>query len=112
MILKTRDYSSQEDFAGYNTARLRKEYLVEDVFAKDDISLTYSYIDRILFGGTIPVTKAVVLGSAPELRAEHFLDRRELGVINIGGKGTIVVDGAYSFSQGRSSALRQQGRCQ
>jgi 4-deoxy-L-threo-5-hexosulose-uronate ketol-isomerase len=93
MILKTRDYSSQEDFAGYNTARLRKEYLVEDVFAKDDISLTYSYIDRILFGGTIPVTKAVVLGSAPELRAEHFLDRRELGVINIGGKGTIVVDG-------------------
>jgi 4-deoxy-L-threo-5-hexosulose-uronate ketol-isomerase len=93
MILKTRDYSSQEDYRTYDTARLRKEYLVEKVFATDDIALTYSYIDRIIFGGTIPVTKAVILQSAPELRSDHFLDRREMGVINIGQKGTITVDG-------------------
>ncbi len=93
MELKTRDYSSEEDFRHYDTARLRKEYVVEDVFGVDDIKLTYSYIDRIIFGGTIPVEKEVVLGSAPELRAEHFLDRREMGVINIGGEGIISVDG-------------------
>ena len=92
MKLTTRDYSSQEDFKHYDTERLRKEYVVEDVFAKDDLSLTYSYIDRIIFGGTIPVTKEVVLDSAPELRAEHFLDRREMGVINIGGDGKVIVD--------------------
>lgn len=93
MKLTERDYSSAKDYPHYDTARLREEYLVEDVFATDDINLTYSYIDRIIFGGTIPVSKKVVLGSAPELRAEHFLDRRELGVINIGEPGTVSVDG-------------------
>lgn len=93
MILKTRDYSSMEDYRHYDTKRLRSEYVVEDVFAEDDISLTYSYIDRIVFGGCVPVTKEVVLSSAPELRAEHFLDRREMGVINIGEEGSVLVDG-------------------
>ncbi|MGN1262344.1 MAG: 5-dehydro-4-deoxy-D-glucuronate isomerase [Candidatus Enteromonas sp.] len=93
MKLTTRDYSGQKDYAHYDTARLREEYVVEDVFGVDDIHLTYSYIDRIVFGGVIPVKETVVLGSAPELRAEHFLDRRELGVINIGEEGTVEVDG-------------------
>lgn len=93
MILKTRDYSSMEDYRHYDTKRLRSEYVVEDVFGKDDLFLTYSYIDRIIFGGTIPLEKDVVLASAPELRAEHFLDRREMGVINIGSEGRITVDG-------------------
>lgn len=93
MVLKTRDYSSEKDYKHYDTARLREEYVVEDVFGVDDIHLTYSYIDRIIFGGVIPVNEEVVLGSAPELRAEHFLDRREMGVINIGGDGFITVDG-------------------
>lgn len=93
MKLVTRDYSSAEDYKHYDTERLRREYLVQDVFGIDDIHLTYSYIDRIIFGGVIPVDKEVVLGSAPELRAEHFLDRRELGVINIGEDGYIIYDG-------------------
>ena len=93
MKLTTRDYSGRKDYAHYDTARLREEYVVEDVFGIDDIHLTYSYIDRIVFGGVIPVKETVVLGSAPELRAEHFLDRRELGVINIGEEGTVEVDG-------------------
>lgn len=93
MILKTRDYSSEKDYKHYDTQRLREEYVVEKVFGVDDIHLTYSYIDRIIFGGVIPVEKEVVLASADELRAEHFLDRREMGVINIGGDGYISVDG-------------------
>jgi len=98
MKLTTRDYSSKEDFRHYDTERLRKEYLVEKVFGLDEVYLTYSYIDRIVFGGVIPVEKRVSLSSAPELRAEHFLDRRERGIINIGGEGVVSLDGAdYSL---------------
>ena len=64
MKLTTRDYSGRKDYAHYDTARLREEYVVEDVFGIDDIHLTYSYIDRIVFGGVIPVKETVVLGSA------------------------------------------------
>ncbi len=93
MKLTVRDYSSQEDYKHYDTARLRKEYLIEDVFGVDEAKFTYSYIDRIIAGGVIPQTKAVVLDSAPELRSPTFLARREMGVINIGGNGTIEADG-------------------
>ena len=93
MKLTIRDYSSHKDYPHYDTARLREEYLVEDVFGHDEITLTYSYIDRIIFGGVIPETKEVALEGAPEIRAEHFLDRREMGVINLGDKGTVNVDG-------------------
>lgn len=99
MIMTTRDYSSMEDYAHYDTARLRKEYLIESPFGIDEIKLVYSYIDRIIAGGVIPVKKEVVLGSAPELRAENFLDRREMGIINIGGAGVVVADGEkYSLN--------------
>ncbi len=93
MKLTIRDYSSHKDYPHYDTARLREEYVIEQVFGIDEILLTYSYIDRIIVGGVIPLSKVVELGSAPEIRAEHFLDRREMGVINIGGEGTITVDG-------------------
>jgi 4-deoxy-L-threo-5-hexosulose-uronate ketol-isomerase len=93
MKLTVRDYCSQEDYKHYDTDRLRKEFLVEDPFGVDEAKFVYSYIDRIIAGGIIPKTKAVELGSAPELRADYFLARREMGVINIGGKGKIICDG-------------------
>ena len=93
MKIEVRDYSSKEDYAHYDTARLRKEYLIESPFGHNEVKLVYSYIDRIIVGGVIPEGKEVVLASAPELRAEHFLDRRELGIINIGEEGSVKVDG-------------------
>lgn len=93
MKLTVRDYSNQKDYKHYDTARLREEYLIENVFGIDEAIFTYSYIDRIIAGGIIPASKKVVLDSAPELRSPTFLARREMGVINIGGKGTIEVDG-------------------
>ena len=83
MELTVRDYSSEEDYKHYDTDRLRKEYFIAQPFGIDEIKLVYSMIDRIIVGGVIPVHKEVVLGSAPELRAENFLDRREMGIINI-----------------------------
>ncbi len=99
MELTVRDYSSEEDYKHYDTDRLRKEYFIAQPFGIDEIKLVYSMIDRIIVGGVIPVHKEVVLGSAPELRAENFLDRREMGIINIGGAGVVTADGEkYAFN--------------
>lgn len=77
-----------------DTEGLRKEYLVEQIFAADQITMTYSHVDRIVFGGIMPVAGAVAM---PDLGktygTAYFLERRELGLINIGGDGVVVVDG-------------------
>jgi len=93
MKLTIRDYSSKQDYRHYDTDRLRKEYLEEHPFGVDELNFVYSYIDRIIFGGVIPVDKKVILSTAKELRASYFLERREMGVINIGGTGKVNVDG-------------------
>ena len=81
------------DSKKYTTEELRKNYLIEDIFVKDEISLTYSHQDRIIAGGAYPVTKELKLEAGDALRADYFLERRELGVFNIGGDGVIVLDG-------------------
>lgn len=91
--MELRTAASPRDAKNYDTKRLREEFLVEKVFVKDDINLIYSHIDRIIFGGAMPVDKALDLVAGDELRAEYFLERRELGVINIGGAGKITADG-------------------
>lgn len=82
-----------EDVKTYTTEKLREEFLMETVFAADEITLTYSHVDRIIYGGAMPVEKALSMDAGKELAAKYFLERRELGVINIGGDGTITCDG-------------------
>lgn len=82
-----------EDVKTYTTEKLREEFLMETVFRSDEITLTYSHVDRIIYGGTMPVEKALSLDAGKELAAKYFLERRELGVINVGGDGTITCDG-------------------
>ena len=82
-----------EDSKHYDTATLRKHYLIEKVFIADEIALTYSHQDRIIAGGAMPVSGDLVLGTTKELATDYFLERREMGVINIGGDGVIVLDG-------------------
>ena len=70
------------------------------MFAPDDAILTYSHFDRIIAGGVMPVNKSVELVGCKELASDTFLQRREMGVINIGGKGKITVDGTvYDLKQ-------------
>ena len=78
-----------------DTQGLRNEFLVEKVFVADEYTMVYSHIDRIIVGGIMPVTKTVSVGGevGKQLGVSYFLERRELGVINIGGAGTITVDG-------------------
>ena len=82
-----------DDVKHYDTERLRKSFLMEKVMAADEINLTYTLYDRMIYGGIMPVNQVLKLETFNELKAEHFLDRRELGVINIGGNGVVTVDG-------------------
>lgn len=82
-----------EDSKFYTTEELRKNYLVEDIFVSGEIKLTYSHVDRIIFGGIMPVDERLYLNAGKELGAEYFLQRRELGIINLGGQGIVTLDG-------------------
>lgn len=82
-----------DDSKHYDTAELREKYLIEKLFEEDEILLTYSHQDRIIAGGVMPATKTLSLGTFKELATAYFLERRELGAINIGGAGVIRLDG-------------------
>ncbi len=82
-----------DDSKNYDTKTLREKYLIEKIFEADDILLTYSHQDRIIAGGAMPVEEKLSLGTFKELATDYFLERREMGVINIGGAGTITLDG-------------------
>ncbi len=82
-----------EDVKHYDTERLRRSFLMEKVMAPNEINLTYTLYDRLVYGGVMPVDATLVLETFDDLKAEHFLDRRELGVINVGCKGVVCVDG-------------------
>lgn len=82
-----------EDVKKYTTEDLRREFLIDDLFNEDQIKLVYSMYDRLIVGGIMPTTKSLKLEPTDDLKAEHFLDRRELGIINVGGTGKVTVDG-------------------
>ena len=84
--------SHQDDAKHYDTETLRKHYLIEKVMAPDEINMTYSMFDRIIAGGAVPVNGELVLTPPAAVRAEYFTQRRELGIINVGGDGIVKVD--------------------
>lgn len=91
--MELRTAVSPRDVKHYTTDRLREEFLIQDLFVPEEIKLVYSHIDRIITGAAMPVKETLTLTAGEELRAEYFLQRREMGVINIGGAGKITVDG-------------------
>jgi len=91
--METRTACSPRDVKHYTTERLREEFLIQHVFVEDEAQMVYSHIDRIITAGFMPVHKELKLEAGKELAADYFLQRREMGCINIGGKGIITVDG-------------------
>jgi 4-deoxy-L-threo-5-hexosulose-uronate ketol-isomerase len=87
-----------------NTAELRDSFLIGSLFAPGEIRLVYSDVDRAVVGSAVPAGAPLSLAAAAELRAAFFCERRELGVLNIGGAGAIVVDGAR-FALGSRDGL-------
>ena len=82
------------DAKNYDTERLRHDFLIEDLFLQDDIKMVYSMYDRLIVGGAMPVKSTLKLEPFDELKAEYFLQRREMGFINVGsGVAVIKADG-------------------
>lgn len=89
---ETRYASRPSAVKKYNTSELREEFLIQDLFKKDELFWVYSHYDRYMVSGIIPVNHKIKLETIDSIKAPYFLERRELGVINIGGSGTITVD--------------------
>ena len=82
-----------DDFASYDTEVIRKEFLIEGLMQPDTVKWVYSHNDRLMVGGIMPVEEQLSLQTLDELRAQYFLERRELGIINTGGSGVVYADG-------------------
>ena len=91
-------------YARMTSEELRETFLLEGMFTPGAIEFAYVDLDRTVIGSAVPTTAALKLETQPELRAEYFLERRELGVLNVGGEGSVVVDGV-SFELGKLDCL-------
>ena len=89
---KIRNASHPDDAKHYDTQRIRDEYLVQNLFQTDEINMVYSDYDRFIVGGAYPVKKELSLDTIDPLKAPYFLERRELGIINVGGEAKITID--------------------
>lgn len=91
--MEVRQAANAKDAKYYTTERLREDFLIENLFTKDNVRMVYSHIDRIITAGLMPVRQVLRLEAGKELAADYFLQRREMGCINVGGPGLITVDG-------------------
>lgn len=109
---------SPREFKQLDTDELRESFLMEDLFLEDQISMTYTHYDRMIVGGALPVASELTLHTIDPLKSDYFLERRELGIINIGETGIIIADGvtytlenkeALYLGKGTKSVLFKSG---
>ena len=82
-----------KDAKNYDTARLREDFLIQNLFVDNEVNMVYSMYDRLIVGGEKPVGETLVIEAIDPLKATHFLSRREIGIFNVGGAGRVKVDG-------------------
>ena len=86
---------------GLDTAGLREQFLVPELFVPGEVTVVYTHHDRVVLGGAVPAGKPLALTGYPEIRSDYFLEHRELGIINVGGTGTVTADGeVYELVKG------------
>ena len=106
---ETRYASSPQGVKQYDTTQLREEFLIENLFEADRINLVYSHYDRFITGGAMPCSKSIELETISPLKSTNFLERRELGIINIGESGVVSVDGKDYVLNHREALYVGQG---
>ena len=106
---ETRYASSPQGVKQYDTTQLREEFLIENLLEADRINLVYSHYDRFITGGAMPFSKSIGLETISPLKSTNFLERRELGIINIGESGTVSVDGKDYVLNHREALYVGQG---
>lgn len=94
MMMNQRYAQSPKEVSGLNTAELRAHFLIDDLMQPDQFSFTYSHYDRAIVGSVMPVNHEQELPVYDNLKSEYFLERREIGIINVGGDGEVTVDDA------------------
>ncbi|WP_462251406.1 5-dehydro-4-deoxy-D-glucuronate isomerase [Ferruginibacter sp.] len=98
--MQIRFQNSPEETSQMNTQQLRENFLVQNLMQPGKIELVYSHYDRLIIGGAVPTSEAISLPNEDELKANFFLERREMGIINVGGKGKVSADGvAYEIDK-------------
>jgi 4-deoxy-L-threo-5-hexosulose-uronate ketol-isomerase len=107
--MKVRYTADPVRFERMSTEEVRESFLIDTLFPEDTISMVYSSADRAIVGSAVPATRTLSLESAPALRAETFCERRELGALNIGGPGTVTVDGVAHSLAGRDGLYVARG---
>ncbi|WP_182112179.1 MULTISPECIES: 5-dehydro-4-deoxy-D-glucuronate isomerase [unclassified Actinotalea] len=91
--MEQRYATSPEQIPGMDTEEMRRRYLVPGLFVADEVNAVYTHHDRVVLAGALPVAGPVTLGTFPEIRSEFFFEHREAGIVNVGGTGTVTVDG-------------------
>ncbi|MCY8230927.1 5-dehydro-4-deoxy-D-glucuronate isomerase [Priestia endophytica] len=107
--METRYAHHPEDVKKQTTEELRKNFLVETLFEADYVHLTYTHNDRMIFGGVTPSQEELTIKLDKELGVSYFLERRELGIINIGADGTVILDGVEYEMKGRDGLYVGRG---
>jgi len=92
-MMKTLYGGSPQDVAGYDTARLRSEFLIESLFRPGALHFTYTHVDRMVVGGACPMETPLCFGDGADVGTDYFFSAREMGIANLGGAGRISVDG-------------------
>ncbi len=86
--------SHPEDVKKYDTQKIREHFLIEQLFVENELKMTYSMVDRMVAGGVMPVNETIELVADAIFKADYFTTRREMGIVNVGGKGVVKVDEA------------------
>ncbi len=95
---------SQAEAKTFSTEQLRENFLIETIFKNNEIHFVYTHYDRVVLGGAMPTSDELTLQTYDNLKSDYFLERREIGIINVGGEGSIEVDGE-SFELSKLDAL-------
>ena len=106
----TRYAASPKDVKNYDTAEIREEFLINNLMQENVINLTYSHYDRFITGSAVPTVSALKLESIDALKSKNFLDRRELGIINVGETGVVTVDGTEYVLEHKEALYVGQGK--
>jgi len=93
VVFTQRFATHPDDVRGYDTAKLRQHFLLDNLMQADTLVLNYTHYERMIVGSAVPVNGPVLLQTVDALKSHYFLERRELGIINTGGAGVVTVDG-------------------
>jgi len=109
IITETRFAIHAEHSKGFDTNQLREHFLVENLFQDDTLRVVYSHYDRLIVGGAKPTSKEINLETFSSLKSDYFLERRELGIINVGATGVVNVNGEAIVLQNKEALYVGKG---